>query len=109
MKKLHQTILLLVVIMTATAINGCKKDATTTTDSLYVPSSSDVTANATLAELQQGRSLYISHCGSCHSLYLPESFTASRWQSIMPSMSPRTNLTSSEVQLVTKYVTKGKL
>jgi mono/diheme cytochrome c family protein len=63
---------------------------------------------ATLSDLQQGRTLYISHCGQCHDLYLPENFSASQWRSILPNMAPRTSLTSAEVQLVTKYVTKGK-
>jgi hypothetical protein len=109
MKTLHPTRLLFIVIFMAVSIAACQKEAAITTDSLYVPTDSDATASATLTDLQQGRSLYISNCASCHSLYLPESFTATRWKSIMPTMTPRTNLTSSEILLVTKYVSKGKL
>jgi mono/diheme cytochrome c family protein len=108
MKKLHQISLLLLVIFLAAAVNGCKKDAGTTTDSLYVPTSADATTSATLTDLQQGRELYISNCGGCHSLYSPDNYTASQWRNIMPNMAPNTNLTSAQVQLVTKYVTKGK-
>jgi mono/diheme cytochrome c family protein len=87
-------------------VTGCQKN-TPDTSQLYIPSQTDVTANATLKELQDGRALYIDHCGACHTYYLPESFTPSQWRSILPTMTPRTNLTSAQIQLVTKYLTKG--
>lgn len=76
--------------------------------SLYVPSSSDTTANATLAELQQGRTLYINNCQSCHSLYAPDDFTPDSWKSIISVMAPRTGMNASQVALVTKYLTRGQ-
>lgn len=87
--------------------SACKKDEITT-DTLYVPTASDVTANATLEELQQGRTLYINNCGACHNLYSPDSYTPSRWQSILSSMVPRTNLSTADASLVSKYVSRGK-
>jgi cytochrome c5 len=108
MKSTKQHLLLAFSLALAIAATSCSKESASTPDSMYVPSSSDATSTATLADLQQGRSLYISNCADCHSLYLPESFTASQWRNIMPSMSPRTSLTSAQVQMVLKYVTKGK-
>ncbi len=77
------------------------------TSQLYVPGSSDVTANATLEELQQGRALYIGNCNACHGLYNPDSNTPTQWRSIMSNMAPRTSMSAAEVQLVTKYLTRG--
>ena len=77
------------------------------TSNLYDPVSSDATANATLEELQQGRTLYLNNCGRCHDLYSPDDFSASRWKTIMGSMAPKTRMNASEVSLVTKYVTRG--
>ncbi|HKI88672.1 MAG TPA: hypothetical protein VKA38_06570 [Draconibacterium sp.] len=74
---------------------------------LYVPASTDVTSNATLNELTQGRQLYIDNCGHCHTLFSPDSFTAGQWKSILSVMAPRTPMSAAEVKLVTKYVTKG--
>jgi len=74
---------------------------------LYTPTSADATTTATLADLQQGRTLYINNCNSCHSLYSPDSYTASQWKSIMSNMGPKTNMSSSQILLVTKYVTRG--
>jgi mono/diheme cytochrome c family protein len=87
---------------------SCTKTPNSTGD-LYVPTSADATANATLAELQQGRTLYVNNCGSCHGLYSPDSFTSSQWKnSIMPSMGSKTPMNSTEKTLVTKYVTRGQ-
>jgi hypothetical protein len=76
-------------------------------DNLYVPTSADATSTATLEELQQGRILYINNCGSCHNLVSPDSYPASSWYGIMNSMAPKTSMNSSQVTLVTKYVTRG--
>jgi hypothetical protein len=87
------------------AASACSKD--NNTGSLYTPGSADVTATATLEELQQGRILYIDNCGSCHHLYSPDDFSASRWRNIISDMAPKTGMSSSETALVTKYVTRG--
>jgi hypothetical protein len=108
MKALKTSLFLVIALALALQASSCKKESSTTSEVLYVPTSSDVTENATLTELQNGRDLYINNCGGCHELYLPESFTPSRWRSILPNMTPRTSLSSTQVQLVTKYVTKGK-
>ena len=108
MKLTRNQLLLAIPLIAVSVLSGCAKTASTTTDSMYVPTAADVTATATLADLQNGRTLYISNCGSCHSLALPESYTAAQWRSLLPNMTPRTSLTSAQVTLVTKYVTKGK-
>jgi mono/diheme cytochrome c family protein len=76
--------------------------------SLYVPTSADVTANATLQELQDGRNLYTQHCNACHELYSPDQFTVTQWKSIISTMGPKTNMTAAQITLVTKYVSRGK-
>lgn len=95
------------VLMLATFFGSCKKDATVSSDSLYVPTASNVTPNATLQELQEGRDLYMNNCNRCHGLYLPESNTPMQWKNILTSMGPRTGLPSSDLLLITKYLCKG--
>jgi hypothetical protein len=88
-------------------IGSCKKSAYNT-GSLYTPTSADVTPNATLQELQQGRTLYINNCNSCHGLYSPDDHSPSQWRSIVSTMATQTNLSASEIQLVNKYLSRGK-
>ena len=85
---------------------GCTKNGGDTS-SLYVPTSSDVTSTATLEELQQGRALYIDNCNACHGYYNPDNYSPSQWRNILGNMAPRTSMSSPEVNLVTKYLTRG--
>ena len=87
---------------------GCSKSLTNNTDALYVPTTSDVTATATLADLQAGRTVFINNCGRCHNLYNPDSYSAANWKTIVPSMASRAGLSATETAQVTKYVTRGK-
>ena len=107
MKTLKSCIFSIVTFVLFIVIWGCTKN-TIDTSSLYVPTSSDVTLNATLSELQQGRDLYINNCGRCHNLYSPDNYTPAQWKTVLGSMTPRTSLSSTEIQLVTKYVSRGK-
>jgi len=86
---------------------GCKKDPGGSGSS-YTPTTADVTATATLAELQQGRTLYLNNCNNCHALYMPEAYSPSQWKTVLGLMAPKTGMTSSQILLVTKYVSKGK-
>jgi mono/diheme cytochrome c family protein len=98
----------IVLIFISAIAASCTKTPNSTGD-LYVPTSADVTANATLADLQQGRALYLNNCARCHGLYSPDSFTSGEWKNnIMPSMGPKTSMNSTEKSLVTKYVTRGQ-
>jgi len=106
MRKLHLIGFLSIGILVS--MSSCKKSTFAATDALYVPAATDVTATATLAELQSGYTLYKNSCGACHSLYSPDSYSASNWTSILSSMAPRAGLTSANKTLVYKYVTRGK-
>jgi hypothetical protein len=89
-------------------LTSCSKNTPGNTSALYMPSAGDATANASLQELQQGRVIYIDNCGSCHSLYTPDDFSASQWPGIMNSMAPKAGLSSADKALALKYVTRGK-
>ena len=104
-RKIHY---LLILLALTAILSSCTKDSTVSEGSLYTPSIADITANATLQELQQGRELYISYCNRCHGLYLPENYTPAQWKTTMISMGPKAGASSSDLLLITKYVCKGK-
>ena len=105
MKKSEHSSLLIFCIFVLILAVSCKKNSGSS--SLYTPITGDVTATATLQDLQQGRTLYMNNCNSCHSLYSPDDYTPAQWRTILPNMTPRTGMTSAEIILVTKYVTRG--
>ncbi len=105
MNKLKYSSLLVFYIFVLILAGSCKKNSGNS--SLYTPTNGDVTATATLQDLQQGRTLYMDNCNSCHSLYSPDDYTPAQWRTILPNMAPRTGMTSAQILLVTKYVTRG--
>jgi mono/diheme cytochrome c family protein len=59
----------------------------------------------TVAELTQGRSLYIDHCSGCHSLYRPASQPAREWAAIVTEMADRAKLDTDRSHAVIRYLT----
>ena len=96
------------VAVFAISFVGCSKNLATNIDSLYVPTTADVTSSASLADLQAGRSIFINNCGRCHNLYSPDSYSASDWKAIIPNMAGRAGLSATQATQVTKYVTRGQ-
>jgi mono/diheme cytochrome c family protein len=106
MKRIKCRYILILTSLLLVLIQNCSKSSTDS-GSLYTPTSADVTSTATLAEMQQGRTLYINNCGKCHGLYSPDSYSSTQWKSIMNNMAPNTGMSASDILLVTKYVTRG--
>jgi mono/diheme cytochrome c family protein len=106
MKNMKNRCLLVFFLALSVFIQSCNKGSSAS-GALYTPTTSDVTATATLAELQQGRTLYVDNCGRCHGLYSPDNYSAAQWKSILNNMAPNTSLSASDILLVTKYVTRG--
>jgi hypothetical protein len=62
-------------------------------------------ANMTLAELEQGRSLVVSKCGSrCHKPPMPNDHTPSEWPKAMDEMAPRASVTFDERRAIERYL-----
>ena len=90
------------------SLMSCSKNLNTNTDSLYVPTTADVTSRATLTDLQAGRSVFINSCGRCHNLYSPDNYSVASWKTIVPNMAARAGLSATETAQVTKYLTRGQ-
>lgn len=64
---------------------------------LVTPSQGDVDRisstypNYTLTELNEGKSLYMTNCSTCHKLKNPQARTAEQWKTIVPKMVTRAN------------------
>ena len=60
--------------------------------------------DTTRAQLEEGRELYVSHCGGCHPLHRPEELDATRWSTVVGDMSERAKLDGRERDLVLRYL-----
>jgi mono/diheme cytochrome c family protein len=62
--------------------------------------------NVTLGELSQGRTLYVSRCGSCHTLKAPAELAPERWPVEVNEMRGKNGvkLSDAEAQAIVRYL-----
>lgn len=60
-------------------------------------------ANVQLADLQDGRTLMVRKCGSCHAPPLPSDHTASEWPVKLEEMAERSKLDREQRSLIQQY------
>ena len=56
------------------------------------------------AELEQGRSLFLQRCSSCHRPPAPDSHAPAEWPGEIAEMKERAHLTADEQVLIERYV-----
>jgi len=87
-----------IVILVVFSIYQC-------TSALYKPNNSDVLSSGTSKDtLIEGRKAYMTNCGSCHSLYLPERYSKAQWRLTMDSMQNRSKITDEQKKVILKYL-----
>ena len=58
----------------------------------------------TLAELEHGRSLYLSRCGGCHQPYAPAHVASTAWPAQVDAMAARARLAPDERELIVLFL-----
>lgn len=91
-----------------------KKSSTTSSVSVaepsIIPGEAQLTAikskypDATLAQLNEGHSIYTGACTNCHKQYNIFKRSEASWQHEIDDMSPKANLTASQKEALTKYI-----
>ncbi len=61
-----------------------------------------------VAMLDQGRSLYVERCGTCHRLHSPASLSAEKWPGRVASMAKRAKIDAVQQELITAYLVKAR-
>jgi cytochrome c5 len=57
-----------------------------------------------LAELEQGRAIFVAKCGRCHELVLPEDLPAAEWPQQLGKMAGKAKLSAGQRELVERYL-----
>lgn len=78
------------------AMTGCSS-------ALYVPSE-DMADKELLAELREGRKLYVQNCSSCHNLYLPSQVKRSAWEFQLMEMQKKALINDESRELILQYL-----
>ena len=58
----------------------------------------------TLADLEQGKAIFETHCHKCHSLKRPFNHTGDEIEAVLPKMAKRAKLDSHQEKLVLDYL-----
>ena len=80
-----------IIALLALTIVACSPKVLTTPSQADVNRASSMFPDYTLAELNEGKSLYMAKCGTCHSLKNPLSKTVLEWKNIVPEMTKKAN------------------
>lgn len=76
--------------------------------SVHLPEPTEALARhvpgTTLAELTEGRRLFVARCSGCHNLPSPRSHRADEWAAEVAEMGKRAKLSEAQQGLVTRYL-----
>jgi len=73
---------------------------------LFIPTTENsAKAGVSLEQLQLGRKLYVSHCGSCHSLHLPKQYNSENWVRNLNKMQEKAKISDAEKAIILKFLT----
>ncbi len=80
-----------IITLLALTIVACSPKVLTTPSQADVDRVSAMYPTYTLAELNEGKALYLAKCSTCHGIKNPQSKTAEQWKSIVPKMTKKAN------------------
>ena len=58
----------------------------------------------TVAELEQGRTVFVTRCAGCHNLPLPDSKSSEEWATVVGDMATGARLSAADQDLVLRYL-----
>ncbi len=61
-------------------------------------------ADASLGQLEQGRSVYVKRCSGCHNLHLPSERTPDEWAAALDEMAVKGRLDENQKTAVLRYL-----
>jgi mono/diheme cytochrome c family protein len=73
---------------------------------LYVPKEA-ANSNNDVADLKEGRTLYVNNCANCHQLYMPNQFNKTDWAYNLNQMQARANITNEQKELIYSYLAQA--
>lgn len=94
----------------AITVAACSPKVLTTPSQADVNRVSSIYPDYTLAQLNEGKALYLAKCSMCHAVKKPTARTAEQWQKIVPNMTKKANKNEQNIDAKTeaeilKYLT----
>jgi len=109
-KLIAMLVLISIILVCCKSTAPANKDTKSTSSSSLVPDNTDVTiaqthwTGTTLSDLTQGYSIFSDKCVQCHETKMPQDFSVSDWNDILPGMGRKARLDSNQYKLVYHYI-----
>jgi cytochrome c5 len=94
----------IIFISTLLFIAACSKQAVVAPSQADADRASAKFPGITLAEINEGKSLYEANCGKCHGLKKPASRNEEKWRQIVPRMAKKAKIDAETEAKILKYV-----
>jgi len=104
---MKKVLTLSVLVAASLVLSRCgSSKSTTVSKSEATPQNmvAEVKKNYTQAQMDQGKTIWQSHCNKCHKLYTPDSHSVSKWNNVLPRMTSRAHLNADEAGMVRAYL-----
>jgi cytochrome c5 len=95
---------LFIAAATATLLVACARTTLPSATPVDAKRASVTWPGTTVAELNQGRQIYLSKCSSCHQPVQPGSIAPKEWPQHIDEMKTRSKLDDREVRLIERYL-----
>lgn len=83
---------------------NCTPKASKAIAEMPVESKEQITAKYSEAQLESGKTIFMSNCDKCHKLKMPETRTPEQWNKVLKRMIPKAKLSDEDGKLVRAYL-----
>jgi mono/diheme cytochrome c family protein len=94
----------LAVALVAGAVAGCATHRLPELSAADAVRAANLWPGTTASDLHRGQQRYMQSCSGCHGLIDPHRFPEARWPGFVKEMSGRLQLSSNDVQDLTRYL-----
>jgi len=88
----------------ATVMVACAPKQIITITDVHAAKAATKYPGATLASLQEGKSLYEGNCGKCHGLKKPSAYNEQQWGKNVARMAPKAKIDKHTEDLILQYL-----
>ncbi len=101
---MKKTFMVLGIIGTSILLTQCTAKKTAKSDMSASDVVAEVKKNYTQAQMDEGKTIWQSHCNKCHKLHDGPDHTVAKWEKVLPVMTNKAKLNAEDAGKVRAYL-----
>lgn len=101
---MNRFVILFSILAGSVLMTQCTAKKTTTSAMSPEQVVAEVKKNYTEAQMEEGKTIYLSNCNKCHEYKEPETRDIAKWEKVLPRMSKKAKLDHEAAGKVRAYV-----